>query len=156
MDNNIPAADAELAALGYPQHILDAFSQGALLDLRVRFAMQLLTNAPIFSGMAADVRDAATADARSRLDQVERAMFLPRGIAKAALDIAQGLFDEAEARGMVKPLDYDGKLPGNLISQAKRLGAFQFYQQMGANEAAKETAPTVVPVAPGRRPLMNG
>lgn len=136
-ENNTKAADAELSALGYPQQILDAFSQGALLDLRVRLAMQLLTNSPMFSLPVPGKDNAETT-------------------AGMALDVSCALFDAAEKRGMVAPLDYDGKLPGNLISQAKRLGAFQFYQQMGANEAAKETAPTVVPVAPGRRPLMNG
>lgn len=126
--------DKELASLGYPQHILDGFAQGALLDFRMRFAMQLLTTSPIFGGVLNT--DAA---------------------AKNALDIADAVFKQAEARGWVTAIDHDAPLPDTLAKQAARLGAFQVHQQTGANEEMKRMASPIATMnAPGIGRTLNG
>lgn len=139
--------DKELKAIGYPQHILDGFSNGVLLDLRARFAMQLLTSSPIFAGIARDN------ESHGGLEGLARHVSFPPGVAKAALDISEALFKEAEARGWVTPIDHTQGLPEEVVNQAGRIGAFEVFKQIGAQAAAKAAQPMVAPVGvPGFRP----
>ncbi len=68
--------------------------------------------------------------------------------AHKALDLADDLLEDAERRGWLAPLDHDPKLTDAVKNQAKRLGAFQMYQQLGANQAAQDEQSRVVPAAP--------
>lgn len=131
-------ADAELKPMSYPQHILDGYSQGALLDFRMRFAMQLLSRTPM---MGDELREGETPAHMS---------------ARFALDVAEALFAQAEARGMVTPIDHAAGLPEELVQQAARLGAFQVFQQMGAQAAQRAAQPAVVSVPMVPKPRFNG
>lgn len=125
--------DKELKAIGYPQHILDGFSNGVLLDLRCRFAMQLLTNSNNV-GWGGD----------------------PKMAAKLALEISDELFKQADARGWVTPIDHTQGLPEAVMHQAGRIGAFEVFKQIGAQAAAKAAQPVVSGAPPGFRPKFNG
>lgn len=115
-----------------PQHVLDGYSQGALFDMRLRFAMTLLATSPMFiTGKNAS------------------------STAREALDLSCELFRQAKERGMITPIDHDGPMPSDLINQAKRMGAFQVWQQVGANEAQKAAASPIATIGP-RRPGLNG
>ena len=61
--------------LKYPHNVLEGFGNGALLDLRVRMAMQLLTHSPMYAGSAAtnpdDVAAHALEVARCTLERAE-------------------------------------------------------------------------------------
>lgn len=131
MDNT----DKELAAIGYPQHILDGFSNGTLLDLRARFAMNLLLQSSIFNEPG-----------EGRID----AEF----VAKTALDVSDAFFKEATARGYVSSLPLDKPLSAELCEQAKRIGAFEAFKQIGAQATIASLQPAVRPAHPNTR--LNG
>ena len=96
-----------------PHNSLDGFQNGACLDLRVRFAMELLKS-PMFGDMFNNVRPAIT----SHLPSVSQ----PPMISHWALDIADELFAEADRRGLITPLlDFsdDAFLQAHVERQAK-------------------------------------
>lgn len=117
-----------------PQHVLDGYSQGALFDMRLRFAMQMLCS-PMTINVAEGQGGSSSA-------------------IRIVLDLSEELFRQAKERGMITPIDHDAPMPADLINQAKRLGAFQVWQQVGANEATKQAASPIATLA-NRRPL-NG
>lgn len=108
-------------AMKYPQNAIDGFTNGCLLDLRVRLAVDLLKS-PMF----------------------ENATGEPAVIAAAALDLTTALMAEAESRGLVAPLPEGPELNSFVRNQAKRIGAFQFEQQMAMNELARAAQGNVV------------
>lgn len=73
-----PAAGARRPLRDNP---LDGFRNGACLDLRVRFAMELLTHSPIFRTFDGSPSDHAA----------------------FALETAEELFAQADARGLIEP-----------------------------------------------------
>jgi hypothetical protein len=99
----------------YRDNAIDAFGRGACFDLRVRFAMELLTHSPIFAGSLATSAGGAN-------------VMAPTFLATHALDISTELFSLAERRGLVEPfkeLDQDKGLQGH----ARRQVAFQLFGQ---------------------------
>ena len=117
----------------YPHNVLQGFDNGCLLDLRVRFAMSMLTHSPLFTG-------------GEGVPKVEL-------IAKVALDVAQELFSQAEARGWIDPIPESAELDADLRDQAKRTAEFQARQQVHGNGVAtklmNDAAPAVV--TPGQK-----
>lgn len=105
----------------YPQDDINGFQNGVCMDLRVRLAVDFLKAHP--------------------------AQGTPRDAAAYVLELADELLTQAEAQGWVTPLG-DGKLTEVEKNQAKRLGAFQVYQQLGGQAAAQEEQSRVVPAAP--------
>lgn len=71
--------------LRMPDNPLDGFRNGVCLDLRVRFAMELLAHSPMFQGMEGTAK--------------------PKQVAEFALDLSTELFALADARGLIEPLD---------------------------------------------------
>ena len=95
-----------------PHNPLDGFNNGASLDLRVRFAMQLLTS-PMFERAYVDGGEIDIA--------VDASM--------VALDVATALFAEADKRGLIEalvPIDQDQNLQEHIHRQAKFSAQMQF------------------------------
>lgn len=116
----------------YPESVIDGIGKGCLLDYRVRLAIQLLQS-PMFEGAGLTERSG--------------------DIAVTALNVATELLALAESRGLVEPFPAGTGLNDEEERQAKRTGAFQVAQQMGAQEYAQRAqAGKVVPVAPGIMP----
>lgn len=135
-------ATKELQRLGYPQNIIDATQNGGVgLDMRLRFAMQLLTSSPVFSGIATL--------GGSQVDMDERS----GNVAKRALEIADALFNQAQDRGWVQPFDQNEPLSPAIIEHARRVGAFEFHKQAGFQ---KEQQANVGKVATLSRPGVSG
>lgn len=67
-----------------PDNAIDSFRSGAILDLRVRLAIEILTHSPLLSGLETEPAPE---------------------IAAYALDIADALFALAEKRGLLESLD---------------------------------------------------
>lgn len=111
-DNEGKMNDKELAPIALPDNELDGFRNGACLDLRVRFAMELLAHSP------------------SLCDVVLTPS--PKELARMALDVASELFALGEARGLITPF-VDG-VSAHLTKQSHRQAA---YQIGGQKEAAR-------------------
>lgn len=105
----------------YPQDDINAFANGVAMDLRVRLAIEFLKAHP----SQGPARDAVG----------------------YALELADEVLAQADHEGWLTPLG-DGKLTEIEKNQAKRLGAFQVYQQVGSQQAAQEEQSRVVPAAP--------
>ena len=118
----------------YRDNAVDGFRNGALLDLRVRFAMEMLTHSPIFEGFDSS-RMAAPPDARAH--------------AEFALDIAIELFALAESRGLIDPLPPEGEISKELRAQANRSARFQAVVSIDHQKALREEQGGIMPVAPG-------
>ena len=93
-----------------PDNPIDSFRNGACLDLRVKMAIELLTHSPLFGGLEGE---------------------LPKDNAAYALDVATELFNQAEARGLLYPLD-SSDMWARLEQHIKRQVSFQL-------QMAKET-----------------
>lgn len=129
----------------YPSNELDGFASGAMLDLRVRFAMNLLQHSPMFQGAFAEYGSAGATD--------EQDAALPKEVATIALDTATELLDLAEKRGLVEQFnDYDTEPTDRMRAQAKRVAAWQVLQQLEAQRFAQNEQTgisRVMPMAPG-------
>lgn len=115
----------------YPHNELEAFGTGAMLDLRVRFAFELLKHSYMYS----------------RIEPIE-----PKDAAVHALDTATALLELAEQRGLVTAYDDENTEPSDRIrAQAKRTSAFQVLQQLEGQKFAQNEATGIsrVPFAPG-------
>jgi hypothetical protein len=129
--------------MAYPSNVLEGFGTGALLDLRVRFAMDLLKS-PLFSNVVAEgveFRDDITTAG---------------GIAEHALDIAVALLAQAENRGLVESLPDDDGLNRQLRLQAARTARYSVWQQLAGARVAAEEQPRVGPVGPLAGRTFNG
>lgn len=120
-----PDAPAELPRK-YRDNSIEAFRHGAVLDLRVRFAMDLLTHSPLLTQPMTATQSA-----------------------ERALDVASELLALAERRGLVenfKELEHDQHLKGHIRRQV----AFQ--GEMGKQQMrAQREAGGVVQQLPGSR-----
>ena len=120
----------------YPHNVLEGFGNGALLDLRVRFAMQLLTHSPMYANT-----------------QVP-----PDDMACHALEVSRCLFERAETLGWIEPIPDLPEISPELADQARRTAEFQARQQVHGNAVAQkmmeEAAPKVQPA--GGRIFGNG
>lgn len=95
---------------------LDGFRNGACLDLRVRFAMELLTHSPIFVNFLSENPQRVESKLASEI----------------ALDIASDLFRLAEDRGLIEPFaPMDDFLRGHIERQVA-------YQLAITKEQAKQ------------------
>lgn len=92
---------------------LDGFRNGALLDLRVRFAMDMLMHSPMFS-TTITAQDAAV----------------------HALSTAIALMDLAQKRGLVEP--FPEGLDEHLVSHVRRQVAYQVEQQAEGRRAQEQ------------------
>lgn len=110
-------------AMLYPPNILEAFGSGAMLDLRARFAMQLLYSSPYF----------------------HECPLTPVQCADEALDIAEQLFSEATRRGWVQPIDSTDEAMAALIAHAKRQGESGAAQQLHGAKTMQEAQSSVTP-----------
>ncbi len=121
-----------------PQDEIAGFANGACLDLRLRFAMQLLSSGGISVLPASDLGSDPFAYAKN--------------VARTALDISTALIDLGFERGLIDPIG-DGDLDPATIAHGERVGAFQAAQQLGGQKAMQAAQS---PVATLRRPGMNG
>ena len=119
----------------YPANELDSFATGVKMDLRVRLAIEFLKS-PMYAACA-------------------RANENPDYVAEHALSVAEELLTQADAKGWLEALDDDAKLSERAIKHAKRIGAFNVHQQLGANEAAQDAQSRVVPAAPAIKAGMH-
>ena len=109
-------SDHEEEATGgmkYPHNALEGFSNGCIMDLRMRFAMEYLKSGAI---------EPAT----------------PSIDAEYALELAERFFINAEERGWVSPLTDNGELNRALRMQARRSAKFQAMQQIEAQRTMQE------------------
>jgi len=120
----------------YPANELDSFATGVKMDLRVRLAIEFLKS-PMYEGVIS--KDEAA----------------PSYLAEHALDVAYELLKQADAQGLLEAIDDDAKLSERAIKHAKRIGAFNVHQQLGANEAAQDAQSRVVPAAPSIKAGMH-
>jgi hypothetical protein len=125
----------------YPHNILEAFGNGCVLDLRVRFAMDLLRTSPIFEGVGSEFSP-------------EHIAVLPKACAAFALALATELLALAEQRGLVEPLPDDDGLNRQLRLHAARTARYSVWQQLAGARVAAEEQPRVG-AAPGGR-VFNG
>jgi hypothetical protein len=130
--------------MAYPSNVLEGFGTGALLDLRVRLAMDLLRTSPMFTNFLP----------LSSGESLEQA---PGMLAVLALDVATALLAVSEARGLVEPLPDDDGLNRQLRLQAARTARYSVWQQLAGARVASEEQPRVGPVGgmPGGR-VFNG
>jgi hypothetical protein len=130
--------------MAYPSNVLEGFGTGALLDLRVRLAMDLLRTSPMFTNFLP----------LSSGESLEQA---PGMLAVLALDVATALLAVSEARGLVEPLPDDDGLNRQLRLQAARTARYSVWQQLAGARVAAEEQPRVGPVGgmPGGR-VFNG
>lgn len=135
VDESVPGENPRNTML-YPPSILDAFQSGAMMDLRVRFAMQLLTSSPLYQ--------APHGEAFKHVAEV----------ADSALSLAEEFFIEAERRGWLKqtPTDPNDPAMAALIEQAKRQGIAGAHQQMSGQKAMREGVGAVQPAVPMLHP----
>lgn len=119
----------------YPHNVLEGFGNGALLDCRLRLAMNLLTYSPMFASPEAGTE--------------------PRRIAELALEVVEELFSQADARGWIDPLPDLAEIGPELRDQAKRTAEFQATQQVHGNMIGQSLMeagqPKVIPVNPTPR-----
>lgn len=127
----------------YPHNALEGFGNGCLLDLRVRFAMLLLQQSPMYSTALVTT---STTDGDGT--QYLQGAMTPQLIAQHALDLATEVLDLAAERGLVEPLPDDGELSTELKLQARRTAGFSLAQQMEGQRMAQDLRDRVVPVAP--------
>lgn len=131
--------DVSRDGMHYPHNVLEAFGTGAMCDARVRFANELLVSSPIFHGLAV----------HTPMPQYRE---LAKEAARLALEIADELFSQGEARGMIEPLSEDAELTEALRLQAARTAKFQALQQV---EGGKALAAEQGSVIPNRAPIMG-
>lgn len=109
-----------------PHNDLDAFQFGANLDLRVRFAMELLKS-PMFQDYHVS----------TRMGGVD-------GAAIKALNVASDLFAEAEERGLIKPLDKElNEWNKTHIRRLCEAGLFQQKENQRLHDASLKLANAV-------------
>lgn len=104
---------------------LEGFRNGASLDLRVRFAMELLAHNPNFGPLY---------DPDGELDPCLTATF--------ALDVSAKLFDIAQSRGLIEPFAEFEASP-DLKAQGRRQIAYQVYAQKEGMKLQAENTPMV-------------
>lgn len=83
--------------MDYPQDVLSSFPNGAVLDLRLRVALDMLRTSPALAKAAE-----ATIDADDKL-------YGPK-VAGLALDMADALMAQGKERGWVAPLPETGEI----------------------------------------------
>ena len=122
----------------YPDNSLEGFRNGALLDLRVRYAMDLLKSEAVglIGQIAFDVDEEGDSGSSTRM------------VAEIALDLADAVLGCAEVRGWVKPLE--SGLSEAVERQAALTGAFGALQQVEGQKYAQGLQSKVV------SRLMNG
>jgi len=107
--------DEAAGPIPLPDNALDGFRSGACLDLRVRFAMELLSHSPVMANLSAWPQER---------------------VAKYALDISTELFDLAQARGLITPFG-DFENDEHLKAHVRRQVGYQLYSN---SEAQKQAA----------------
>ncbi len=115
MDNH----EEETGGMKYPHNALEGFSNGCIMDLRMRFAMEYL-------------KSGAVEPSDTSID------------AEYALDLSDALFQGAENRGWVSPLPDNGELNRALRMQARRSAKFQAAQQHEGQKAMQNETSGVV------------
>jgi hypothetical protein len=125
-EKSLPGGDETppKAPIAMPHNILDGFNLGADLDLRVRFAMELLKS-PIFQGRALVSKgDQANSDTIHVVTNDPQYV----GSATLALDIADELFAVAQERGLIKEIAGDS-IDEHLKAHVRRQVEFDIYRQ---------------------------
>jgi hypothetical protein len=118
--------------IAMPHNCLDGFNLGADLDLRVRFAMELLKS-PIFQGRALVSKgDQANSDTIHVVTNDPQY----QGSATLALDIAEELFAVAQERGLIKEITGDS-IDDHLKAHVRRQVDFNLYQQSEAQRQSE-------------------
>lgn len=127
----------------YPSPLVNALTDGAVLDMRMKFAMDLL-RAPGFLRHF-DV-DHIAMQLHVRAADV---------LACAALDIAQALYAEAEKRELIRPLPIDDiPLPPAELRAIERSAGAQVHAQVHQQKIVQGMQPTITAVGQFRG--MNG
>lgn len=143
----------------YPHNVLEGFGNGALLDLRVRLAMQMLTHSPMYASSFRPYEGkeitAVTVSDDGRAPAVTMSTApTPQTLAKHALDLAHEVLSQADARGWVEPIPDLPEIDGPLKDQAHRTAEYQARQQVHGNAVAAkmmtDDAPKVIPMQGGR------
>jgi hypothetical protein len=114
----------------YPFPLLNALQDGAHLDVRVKFAAQLLV-APNFVNDAA--LDLIKADDDGNADVASKA----RLVVGFALDVADELYGQAAARGWLEPLTDGSDVPPHEMAHVLRNASAQTFGQIHGQELAQ-------------------
>jgi hypothetical protein len=112
----------------YPLPTLNALGDGCVLDARAKLAMAILAS-PGFVGTLETSGEYSWAQ-----------------IAKCALGVSEAFYEQAEARGLVKPLPVDSTLPPAEIAHIERQAGANVHGQLHAQKVAQNSAPMVAPV----------
>lgn len=125
----------------YPHNVLEAFGTGAILDLRVRLAVNWIQHSPAVAEVAKAVVLGTPA---------HQSNDIPAWIAHFALELADQLLEQGAERGWVEglPDPKDTKLDDQLRAQAMRTARYNVLQQILGNKAAQEEQGGIIPVAP--------
>jgi hypothetical protein len=116
----------------YPNSVLTSFENGAMLDLRLRLAIEFLKT-PLFEH-ALEVRpDGAGVTVQQP----------PAKVALDALDLAEALIAEGVTRGWVKALPDGDDLPAPLVRHIKRSVRANVLQQMFGQKVMADEQPKV-------------
>ena len=120
----------------YPHNILEGFGIGALLDLRVRLAIDFIKTSPLVGALVNPDGSGVTAAA----------------VATFSLELCDELLKQGASRGWVEPLPTDSDLDDQVRLQARRTARFNVLQQAAMQEIGRDEAARVVPLAPAFPP----
>lgn len=123
----------------YPHNVLEGYSYGCLLDLRVRMAGDFLKS-PLFANVVTDALAAIRGgdEGEGYLPEVATQM------AAFSLVLAGSLLEIGKAEGLVEPLPSGGDLDTSLRAQAERTARFQVLQQIAGQKVAADEQNRVV------------
>lgn len=117
-----------LEVVKYPSSVLESFGNGALLDLRVRLALDVLKS-PGFVGQIVPGAD----------NEVP----YERRIAAYALDIATALLEVGAERGLVSPMPEHDELTQPIRRHIARNVRAQLHQQAVMQRVSREESPII-------------
>ena len=116
----------------HPAPLVNALGDGALMDLRMKLAIQLL-QAPGFLHNVFDPELAAIPP-----KQPPQTHHSPGSAAFLALETAEALYAQAKTRGWIEPLPVDAALPPGEVACAQRGAELQVRAQLHANKIGQD------------------
>lgn len=137
--------------LKYPQSAIEAFPQGVRLDLRTRLAIDFLKT-PLVAEVAKIISvPLETVNAFAEEAGVAGVPVMPVAIAKFALDLADAVMVDAEARGWMAPMPETDELDASTKRQSRRNARFQVEGQVAGQRAMQEMAAGAIATPQGPR-----
>lgn len=115
--------------MDYPTPSVNALLDGAQVDMRVKFAMQVSLSMG-FAAMLNELNNPTPADA-----------------ARLALNVSDELYKQASERGWVEPLSLEAKPAPEEIAHARRNADLQVAGQLHGQSVVEDYRPRVAPSA---------